>query len=55
MTAAEKTKTLDKYREMAQAYMQEYSCRWSEACLAIKRRNPGARAAFGAPPIAEPR
>jgi len=42
-------RTIVDYREMAQAYMDRHKCRWSEACLEIKRRNPGARSAFGAP------
>jgi len=37
------------YREMAQAYKEKHNCRWSEACLAIKKRYPEARAFFGAP------
>ena len=38
------------YREMAIAYQKEHGCRWSEACLAIKRKHPEARQAFGAHP-----
>jgi len=45
----EKTKTLEKYREQARAYMDDHQCRWSEACLAIKRKYPESRSAFGAP------
>lgn len=40
------------YRQLALDYQKDHKCRWSEACLAIKRRNPDARAYFGAPPTA---
>ncbi len=40
------------YRQAAVDYQKDHKCRWSEACLAIKRRNPDARAYFGAPPVA---
>ncbi len=42
-------KTIVDYREMAKAYMDKHKCRWSEACLAVKRHSPEARAVFGAP------
>ncbi|TWT29314.1 hypothetical protein KOR34_52240 [Posidoniimonas corsicana] len=38
------------YRELAEEYMDKHKCRWSDACLAIKRRYPEAIAAFGGPP-----
>lgn len=38
------------YRAMANEYMSQHKCRWSEACLEIKRRYPESRAFFGAPP-----
>ncbi len=38
------------YYQMARDYQKERKCRWSEACLEIKRRHPESRAAFGAPP-----
>ncbi len=38
------------YRAMAKQHMAEKGCRWSEACLAIKRQHPEAVAAFGGPP-----
>lgn len=34
------------YAEMARDYQQKHKCRWSDACLAIKRRHPEARAWF---------
>lgn len=37
------------WRQMAKDYMKATGCRWSEACLEIKRRHPEARAFFGAP------
>lgn len=37
------------YYQMAKEYQTEKKCRWSEACLEIKRRHPEARTAFGAP------
>lgn len=40
------------FRAMANDYMKEKKCRWSEACLEIKRCYPEARAVFGAPPLA---
>lgn len=40
---------LDTFRAMAKEYMAEKKCRWSEACLELKRRYPEARVAFGAP------
>jgi len=47
-------KTIEDYRELAEAYREKHNCRWSEACLAIKRRYPESRAAFGAPSICQP-
>lgn len=38
------------YRAMARDYMREHKCRWSQACLAIKRQHPGALVEFGGPP-----
>lgn len=38
------------FHAMATQYMKEHKCRWSEACLEIKRRYPESRAVFGAPP-----
>ena len=38
------------YYQMASDYQKEKKCRWSEACLEIKRRHPESRATFGAPP-----
>jgi len=38
-----------KYRDLAQAYQKKHKCRWSEACLEIKRKYPESREAFGAP------
>ncbi len=49
MTTEAKTK-LTEYRAMAHQYMEKHKCRWSEACLEIKRRHPESRAEFGAPP-----
>lgn len=46
---AEKKMTLEHARQLANEYMREHGCRWSEACLAIKRKHPEARALFGAP------
>lgn len=46
---ATREEQLAKYRAMAQQYMEKHNCRWSEACLAIKRQYPEARVAFGAP------
>ena len=37
------------YRQLANVYMREHKCRWTEACLAIKKRFPESRASFGAP------
>lgn len=37
------------YREMALAHQEKHKCRWSEATLAIKKKYPEAREAFGAP------
>jgi signal peptide peptidase SppA len=37
------------FREMAAAYQEKHKCRWSEATLAIKKKYPEAREAFGAP------
>ncbi|MDC0934766.1 hypothetical protein OAS39_00665 [Pirellulales bacterium] len=45
------TKTAGDYFAMARAIMKERGCRWSEACLEIKRKYPEAAAAFGAPQI----
>lgn len=42
-------KKLEFFRAEAQAYMEKHGCRWSEATLAIKKKYPEARAAFGAP------
>jgi signal peptide peptidase SppA len=41
------------YYELARQYQEKHKCRWSEACLEIKRRHPEAREAMGAP--AKPR
>ena len=38
------------YRAMAREYMATNKCRWSQACLAIKKRHPEAIAEFGGPP-----
>ncbi|MEN1680777.1 MAG: S49 family peptidase [Planctomycetota bacterium] len=38
------------YRAMAEEYMAKHKCRWSEACLAVKRKHSDSRASFGAPP-----
>ena len=38
------------YRQMATDYAKEHKCRWSEACLEIKKRHPESRGYFGAPP-----
>lgn len=38
------------YREMAVALMEKKKCRWTEACLEIKRKHPESRGHFGAPP-----
>lgn len=38
------------YYQLAADYKEKKKCRWSEACLEIKRRYPEARAAMGAPP-----
>lgn len=38
------------YYQMAKEYQEKHKCRWSEACLEIKRRYPDSRAVFGAPP-----
>lgn len=37
------------YHALAREYQEKHKCRWSEACLEIKRRHPEAREAFGAP------
>lgn len=37
------------YRQLAADYQEKHHCRWSEACLAIKKRYPEARDFFGAP------
>jgi hypothetical protein len=50
MTEAEQ---LNLFRKMATQYATEHKCRWSEACLAIKKLYPEARAAFCAPPPIE--
>jgi hypothetical protein len=51
---SEAPKTLADFRALAEQYMREHKCRWSEACLAIKHRyGAAARAAFGAPPKAD--
>ncbi len=42
--------TVAEAKGLATAYQEKHKCRWSEACLAIKKRHPEARAAFGAPP-----
>lgn len=41
------------YRQMAHDYQEKHKCRWSEATLAIKKRYPEAREAFGAPTLAK--
>lgn len=38
------------YRQMAIDYQEKHNCRWSEACLEIKRRHPEAAGFFGLPP-----
>lgn len=38
------------YYQMAKEYQAKHKCRWSEACLEIKRRHPESRSVFGAPP-----
>jgi hypothetical protein len=43
-------KTIQHWRALATTYMAEHKCRWAEACLAIKKKYPEAREAFGAPP-----
>ena len=48
-----KEQQLVKFRELATQYQEKHKCRWSEACLAIKRRYPESRAVFGAPPRKE--
>ncbi len=40
---------LSMFRQMAEEYCKEHGCRWAEACLAVKRRYPESRTAFGAP------
>jgi hypothetical protein len=47
MSAAQRK---EKFIAMAEAYMKETGCRWSEACLSIKQRYPAAREVWGAPP-----
>jgi len=37
------------YAALAKSYQKAHNCRWSEACLAIKKQHPEARAFFGAP------
>jgi len=48
-TAAAEAEQID-YFQMAKDYQKEKKCRWSEACLEVKKRHPESRAAFGAPP-----
>jgi hypothetical protein len=43
---------LDHFRQLASEFKQEHKCTWAQACLAIKRKYPEAREAFGAPPKA---
>jgi hypothetical protein len=40
------------YRALAEERMKAKNCRWSEACLWVKRQYPESRAEFGAPPAA---
>ncbi len=41
------------YHSMARGYQKSNGCRWSEACLAIKKQHPEARTHFGAPALEE--
>lgn len=50
--SGESTEQVD-YYELARDYQKEHKCRWSEACLAIKKRYPESRAVMGAPPRQE--
>jgi len=47
--------TIERARAAAQEYMREHGCRWSEACLEIKRRYPETQALFGVPAAAPDR
>jgi hypothetical protein len=38
------------WRQLAQERMKATGCRWSEACLYVKRRHPESQAFFGVPP-----
>lgn len=55
MAATGEVKTLEHFRQLAREYMREHGCKWSEACLEIKRRYPESRALWGAPPPDESR
>ena len=53
-TTATKEKTIEDFRQEATAYMKEKKVRWSEACLAIKKKYGNAACkAFGAPEVLE--
>jgi hypothetical protein len=47
------TMTKEQAFQLARDYQKQYKCRWSEACLMVKRRFPESRALFGAPTLEE--
>jgi hypothetical protein len=46
-------KDIEYFRQLAHEYMREHGCRWSVACLAIKRRHPEACEVWKAPRTGE--
>lgn len=50
VAAIPKEQRQELFSRLADDYKEKYGCRWSEACLAIKRQYPEAGEAFGSPP-----